>query len=66
MDTVNIVNEKNYQRCFELYDMNLYMFQNKTYQVFDGYMYNIIIAQYETMAFSQLNVLINLLITKDL
>lgn len=29
MDTVNIVNEKNYQRCFELYDMNLYMFQNK-------------------------------------
>lgn len=40
MDTVNtcIVNQKNYQRCFELYAMNLYMFQNKTCQVFDGYM----------------------------
>lgn len=38
MDTVNIVNEKNYQRCFELYAMNLYMFQNKTCQVFDRYM----------------------------
>lgn len=25
MDTVNIVNEKNYQRCFELYAMNLYV-----------------------------------------
>lgn len=36
MDTVNIVNEKNYQRCFELYDMNLYV-SNKTCQVFDGY-----------------------------
>lgn len=29
MDTVNIVNQKNYQRCFELYAMNLYMFQIK-------------------------------------
>lgn len=37
MDTVNIVNEKKYQRCFELYAMNLYMFQNKTCQVFDNH-----------------------------
>lgn len=38
MDTVNIVNQKNYQRCFELYAMNKYMFQGETCQVFDRYM----------------------------